>query len=1677
MAYKASMLERFHRSFSSRIRTDSNTLIRTTGIAANLESLYLFNGEARSRPAVIPNLIQDKFHIDMTWNGDGYLLGDGGIKLADNGNANTNTAGVVRDIDAAWATSKANKSRVFVLNLEWKSQSITECHIIRTNGFVFYRGSGTVFYIWIENASSHRFIWTIDTTAFKDGDPITIVAMADYRVGFQTSRCYINGLDLGTGTLNGDPFNSSIPGIMLGNYIGRTSFTNYYGYDGKIGLFAHSFEFPENTPPSNADLKALSIDPYRILLNTQKSRIDLPQIVLPAASDWEIEFEARCGLLPLDSAPVPILTASDYMPNNSRCVNLQAAGNNAYLSLPVWNRQFGVGARWYAEIEFEVVERISGFVYLFNSSSSTVTSLLRVNPDGTMAVRISSNEVLTTAPDTIRPFVKYRARLAREDDVEAKLYINDVLVGQCPIGDISANQVNQVARYSVTTVRNFLLIHKVALVNLAGDGGSGSTYYSEVWDSTSMPVGDFDKTWPSVNGTANITIEGAAQELDPYYSRTPLMTGLFTNNEGQLIWSEGTNNYIAGTGFSAAMKYSTGANRYWTLGSTWTGAASTAWSVEAQFLITANLITSAWTLQLMGNNGSSSLLLCTINSSQTEMVITTRNSAAATVNTTASIPFDHDKWHTVKLEATGTNWIVSFDGVPVSTVASTAATSAQMWALVSTISQGSARVACKKYAMTGGTYTEVWDDTTGTGRGTVWTSVSGARTMSASLLDVELWYDTYQRRFTTQSDTIIPHERHVYKISKVGQVFTVRRDETQILENQWKQVKDMYIDRMSNVSSNGIEFGQRIHLYSLRVGSETWTPTATGLVSSVSSGRDAICNGTAFVQIPDPYIYCPTNGQTYANFTAIPQEVRDLTNVVFEVSGFVREADSTVRLYQTSRTSITVKAVAGQEFQGRIYDDETATWSTPYSSNAEQAFSCGSNATLEVRDILMISTWSGTTGTVGTYGWGSNQIMTLNNVGALSRYTAFRTMDFLSFNAGSNNVATVNNCVLVGSSGLRSNETSLTVNRSTIVVNHPTSTSTVAFASGPTVANNCIAVKSKFSTLPAVSSTTTIANTAANDGSGNYGLFASTESFVDAEYGDYRLKDGGLKASGIGAFSTITPYSGSVLEFTDNGFELGDVYGSAAFFDYNEGSLVIWDGNATFESVNVSASAFSTREIASSGFTSTNPNTSTFTSHEKSTSGFVSANASTASFGTRSIKRTAASSVNTSTTTFATRERASSGFASANTNVSTFVSRETTRSAFTSANNQVVSFGTKALKRSAISSVNVSVSNFDTGGGLTSIFTSANTSTTTFTTRERASSGFASANTQVISFGAIEVNRLAFTSANTNTSSFTTRVRDRSAFTSANATTAAFNTREVKLSTVVSANASTASFTTRGVDKAAVISTNASVVSFMTKELSTAGFGSANANASTFTTRERASSGFASANTSTTVVNVFDANVRFTSNNTSTSTFVSLERQRTTFGSASVSTASFGAIANEKTGFISSQASVNNFATKGLDKSGFTSANVNASSFVGRNQRRSAIASVNTSTSVVTTRKKGVSAFTSSNLVVDWFNTKTSAITTLNSSSNNTLSVFTAKEYMFAGFGSGTTWSAEFAPSLRVRATFTSDNMSDAFFVPETVQGEQLVCVVELTASIEQYIYLDGEVMQMELMTGALTRL
>lgn len=1120
MAYKASMQERFHRNFNSRIRTDENTLIRTTGIAANLEALYLFNGGERARPSVVSNLKQDTHHIDMTWNGDGYLLGDGGIKLADNGNAVLNTAGLVRDIDANWSGSKEGKSRVFVVNLEWKAQSISQCYIIDSNGFRFFRSAtGTVFTISMENQSTHRAAWTIDTIAFKDGDPVTIVVCGDYSTN--TSVCYINGVSLGAGTFNGYPF---APGVSARpanmNSIGRTSsWNNYYGFDGKIGLYGFSFEFLGNVPPTNAELKALSIDPYRVLLNTQRSKIDLPDILLPAASDWEIEFEARCDILPTNDNLIPLLTATDYAPNTQKGLSLQAAGNTAYGTIPGWVCQYGTGSRWSVEVEFELTE-LSNVIHLLGASAASASILsefLCIEINGVIGVRNSGSLILQSTPGSIQANKRYFVKVAKEDDTLAKLYIDDMItpVATCPIADIPTIDTDQIGRYSTTTYTPTFILYRLKFSNDSGMG-SGPKYYSAEWNLSTIPSDDLALNWPSVGATHNITITNPTVGIDPYYTKTPYMAGLFTNSAGQLIWAEGANNYTTG-GFAIATLWSGNSTRYLAM-PFWAGAAASVWSLETEFMIYENNVGGfAWAFGIFTNNLNGFLAGRFVDASQTSFYIEAKDSAGNVVATTPNLPFVLGKWYKVKIESTNADWVITVDDMEQVRVPSTIATPSIARLLGTTITP-IVKVACRSLVTSGGTYSATWNTSNTNGKGSVWTSTNGqmAITHYGTYSNAYNWYDLLRCRFISESDAVIPQERHIYKISKVGSTFTVSRDYTQPVVVAWTQTKDVYINRVANVSANGIEYGNNLQIYSLRVGTEIWTPTATDFASSVNSIRNAVLSGTSLANIPDPYVYCPANGQTYTSLAVIPQAAINLNNVVFEVSGFIRDT-ATVRWAQSPQSSITVRAVAGQEFVGNLYDDAVATamFCNEVASYGGLCYPNSSTGILNVSGLILTSNQTSSTGVmagvVGTSSSATGQTLNLSNLGVLSHYGMARSINF----NGAGNTITINNVISIGS--VCAGEGSVTASRLTSVNTHPTSTGVSAISGSPMLTDT-IAIKPLQSTSVAVSGT--FNSVATNDVTGTYGLFASLNDFVDPKYGDYRLKpESGLYKAGIGAFS------------------------------------------------------------------------------------------------------------------------------------------------------------------------------------------------------------------------------------------------------------------------------------------------------------------------------------------------------------------------------------------------------------------------------------------------------------------------------------------------------------------------------------------------------------------------------
>lgn len=1491
MAYKASMQERFHRKFNSRIRTDGNTLIRSTGIASNLESLYLFNGEDRARPAVIPNLKQDKHHIDMTWNGDGYLLGDGGVKFADNGNAVTNTSGTVRDIDTTWSTSKQGKSRVFVANLEWKAQSTAQCYVLMTSGFQFFRStSGTVFTISIENVSTHRITWTIDTTAFRDGDPVTIVAMADMRDGNNTSSCFLNGVDLGVGTVSGTPFTGaqSQP-LSTSNYFGRaTPWPDYYGFDGKVGLFGHSFEFPSNIPPSLADLKALSIDPYRVLLNTQRSKIDLPDILLPVAADWEIEFEARCGFLPNNDNMVPILTASDYAPNTTKCLNLQAAGNQAYATIPQWTRQYGAGATWSVEVEFEVTE-LSGTIQVLSTSSSTITSFLRLDVDGSIGVRNSNTMVLVSPAGAIQLYKRYKLKISREDDTLAKLYIDDMVtpIATCPIGDIPTTNTDQIARYSTTIIRPTFVLYSLKFVNSVGTGNTPN-FYSAEWNSSSIPAGDFATAWPSVGNTHDITIMNRTVEIDPYFTKTPLMTGIFTNSAGQLVWCEGVNNYLTG-GFAMAMQWSGNSTRYLGLSTSWTGAAASVWSIETEFMVYENNTGSGvWGFSPFSNNASG-MVACTVSSDQTTFDLIAKNTAGTTVNTVTGIPFVVGKWYKIKVESTNADWVVTVDNVERSRVANTTATAAINYILHATITPV-VRFACRSLVTTGGTYAATWNTSVTTGKGSIWTSTNGLRTLSpyGTVSDAYFWYDMYRRRLISQSEAIIPQERHIYKITKTGSTFTVSRDGTQAVVVAWTQSRDMYINRIGNASTNGTEYGQRVHLYSLRVGTETWTPDATTLVSSVNSGRNAVVSGVSFIDIPNSYIYCPTNGLTYANFDAIPTAVVNLTNVVFEISGFVRDIAS-VRLNQTPATSVTVKATAGQEFAGKIYDDAVATAMFCNAGAGLVGLSAApaTGRTLIINDVILTSNQTSSSGlmsgVVGTTSSATGTNLTMTNVGVLSHYGLAKAIDY----SGATSVVTLNNVIAVGAGC--SGAAIVTANKLTSVNTHPTATNATAIAGTPNLTAS-IAIKPSQSTSPAAAGTYN--NVATNDVSGTYGLFTSLNDFVDAEYGDYRLKsDVGLYKSGIGAFSPTYSSPSFVADVDQEAFYKGDVFGGGMYFDYHP--ITVVDPAATFSSVNVSTSAFATKTFDYSQFSSTQASASQFNQIDISKSGFASSGTITSTFASKEIHRPAWTSTGSIAATFAAIEIHKPSFASTGT--------------------ITASFATKGIDKPTFVSTQASVSSFASKECQFSQFSSSNVATASFASKEVSKLGFSSTNTSFSEF-VIQDGSVSFTSTNVSNSNFGSKELQTSDISSINSFVSTVQTKTIKKAVNTSSNVIVTSVQAKTIDKTQVTSVNVVGTSVQVKTIKKASYDTSGTITSAFSAAKTAKVSVTSGNVvGSTFNNNLKAKSQLNSSNDVAASFNSLKLCYPSFYSSNTGESVFVQAVTFDVGFESTGISFSGF--------------------------------------------------------------------------------------------------------------------------------------------------------------------
>lgn len=238
--------------------------------ASLFSSVYPFDdaGGIGTQPAIIPDLL-GVHDIAMVYGATGSVTSDGALQLADNGNGQTNTFGEFLGIDQTWSSGLTERSRIYLIDLVFKLNTKNYQNLFDGPGILIRWSKSTgELSIYIENISSHRISATYMPA---DNERIVIGLLINQTTA--TAHIVVNGVELDS-TVNGFPFSGAQTKPSYNPWLGRqNSWNNYYGWDGKLNLFAFGYNFNGNELAVE-ELIALTNEPYSIFQEKTNEAIE-----------------------------------------------------------------------------------------------------------------------------------------------------------------------------------------------------------------------------------------------------------------------------------------------------------------------------------------------------------------------------------------------------------------------------------------------------------------------------------------------------------------------------------------------------------------------------------------------------------------------------------------------------------------------------------------------------------------------------------------------------------------------------------------------------------------------------------------------------------------------------------------------------------------------------------------------------------------------------------------------------------------------------------------------------------------------------------------------------------------------------------------------------------------------------------------------------------------------------------------------------------------------------------------------------------------------------------------------------------------------------------------------------------------------------------------------------------
>jgi|GEM_PF-5783321 len=201
---------------------------------------WLFTEAASGQPAIMPD-VDGLAPLVMQYGTEGSVTALGIFDTADNGNAKTNTCGLVENVfTSAWSVANADSARAYYIDCYYEPLTVNFQYLCHGGGIrVHWDKTTDNLSFRLEQMSSHR--WLLDvpvsTLGLSNGGILRVFMQLDEA---RNPMIVINGIDYTSNiVVNGSPHTGRPYQFSSGEfYLGRTgSWNNYYGWSGHINEF------------------------------------------------------------------------------------------------------------------------------------------------------------------------------------------------------------------------------------------------------------------------------------------------------------------------------------------------------------------------------------------------------------------------------------------------------------------------------------------------------------------------------------------------------------------------------------------------------------------------------------------------------------------------------------------------------------------------------------------------------------------------------------------------------------------------------------------------------------------------------------------------------------------------------------------------------------------------------------------------------------------------------------------------------------------------------------------------------------------------------------------------------------------------------------------------------------------------------------------------------------------------------------------------------------------------------------------------------------------------------------------------------------------------------------------------------------------------------------------------